>query len=72
MREDSVATPQAQAAGQAEAAMAPLPRTNKEDDMPGNPREMVTMAEWRFRVRIRISVPAGGLDHRVFGARLAR
>ena len=52
--------------------MAPLPRTNKEDDMPGNPREMVTMAEWRFRVRIRISVPAGGLDHRVFGARLAR
>jgi len=40
--------------------------------MPGNPREMVTMAEWRFPVRIRIDVPPGGLDYRAFGARRAR
>jgi len=41
-----------------------LPRTNKEHDMPGNPREMVTMAERHFSVRIRISVPSGGLGPR--------
>jgi hypothetical protein len=32
--------------------------------MPGNPREMVTMAERRFPVRIRIGVPPGGLGQR--------
>ena len=32
--------------------------------MPGNPREMITMAERRFAVRIRISVPADGLGRR--------
>jgi hypothetical protein len=36
-------------------------RNNK---MPGNPREMVTMAERRFPVRIRIAVPPGGLGQR--------
>jgi hypothetical protein len=30
--------------------------------MPGNPQEMITMAERRFPVRIRIAVPPGGLD----------
>jgi hypothetical protein len=25
--------------------------------MPGNPRELITGAEWRFPVRIRIAVP---------------
>ena len=32
--------------------------------MPGNPREMITMAERRFPVRIRIGVPPGGLGRR--------
>jgi hypothetical protein len=29
--------------------------------MPGNPREMITMAERRFPIRIRIAVPPGGM-----------
>jgi hypothetical protein len=32
--------------------------------MPGNPQEMITMAERRFPVRIRIAVPPGGLGQR--------
>jgi hypothetical protein len=32
--------------------------------MPGNTREMITMAEQRFPVRIRIGVPPGGLGQR--------
>jgi hypothetical protein len=44
--------------------MAPLTRTNKEHEMPGNPREMITVAERRFPVRIRIGVPPGGLRQR--------
>ncbi|MBV8937165.1 MAG: hypothetical protein JO095_15335 [Alphaproteobacteria bacterium] len=32
--------------------------------MPGNPREMITVAERRFPVRIRIGVPPGGLGQR--------
>ena len=32
--------------------------------MPGNPREMVTMAERRFPVGIRLAVPPGGLGQR--------
>jgi hypothetical protein len=32
--------------------------------MPGNSREMITMAERRFPVRIRITVPPGGLGQR--------
>ena len=32
--------------------------------MPGNPREIVTMAERRFPVRIRIGVPPGGFGQR--------
>ena len=32
--------------------------------MPGNPREIITMAERRFPVRVRIGVPAGGLGRR--------
>ena len=32
--------------------------------MPGNSREMITMAERRFPVRIRIGVPHGGLGQR--------
>jgi hypothetical protein len=37
---------------------------NKEHKMPGNPREMITMAERRFPVRIRIAIPPGGLGQR--------
>jgi hypothetical protein len=33
-------------------------------NVPGNPREMVTMAEQRFPVRIRIGVPPGGFGQR--------
>ena len=32
--------------------------------MPGNPRELITMAERRFPVRIRIAVPPSGLGQR--------
>jgi hypothetical protein len=32
--------------------------------MPGNPREIITMAERRFPVRIRIGVPPGGFGRR--------
>jgi hypothetical protein len=32
--------------------------------MPGNPREMITSAERRFPVRIRVAVPSAGLAHR--------
>ena len=32
--------------------------------MPGNPREIITMAERRFPVRIRIGVPPGGFGQR--------
>jgi hypothetical protein len=32
--------------------------------MPGNPREMITTAERRFPVRIRIAVPPSGLGQR--------
>ena len=45
--------------------MAVLCRTNKEHEMPGNAREMVTVAERNFPVRIRIGVPSGGLGRRL-------
>ena len=32
--------------------------------MPGNPREMITTAERRFPVRIRIAIPPNGLGQR--------
>jgi hypothetical protein len=32
--------------------------------MPGNPREMITLAERRFPVRIRVAVPPEGLGQR--------
>jgi hypothetical protein len=32
--------------------------------MPGNPREMITSAERRFPVRVRIAVPPNGLGQR--------
>ena len=32
--------------------------------MPGNPRDMITTAERRFPVRIRIAIPPGGLGRR--------
>jgi hypothetical protein len=44
--------------------MAVLFRTNEEQDMPGNPREMITMAERRFPVRVRIALPPDGLGRR--------
>ena len=44
--------------------MALLRRTNTERQMPGNPRDMITSAERRFPVRIRIGVPTEGLGQR--------
>jgi hypothetical protein len=44
--------------------MAVFPRTNGELCVPGNPRDMITMAERKFPVRIRIAVPPGGLGQR--------
>jgi hypothetical protein len=63
-REDSFAYAHDQAGGQDAAHMAVLRRTNKEHEMPGNPREMITMAERSFPVRIRIGVRPGGLGRR--------
>ncbi len=40
-----------------ESGCANFTGTKKEDSTPGNPREMITMAERRFRVRIRIGIP---------------
>jgi hypothetical protein len=45
--------------------MAAFLRTNGEREMPGNPREMIRMAERRSPVRIRIAVPLGGLGQRL-------
>ena len=39
-------------------------RTNKEHKMPDNPRDMITVAERRFPVRIRVAVPPGGFGQR--------
>jgi hypothetical protein len=36
-------------------------RTNKEHKMPGNPRDMIMVADGRYPVRIRVAVPPGGL-----------
>ena len=44
--------------------MAPLAQNERGTSMPGNPREMITVAERRFPVRIRIGVPPGGLGQR--------
>jgi hypothetical protein len=38
--------------------------TKKRRTMPGNPREMMTTAERRFPVRIRIAAPPSGLGQR--------
>jgi len=45
--------------------MAVSRRTNEERVMPGNPREMITVAERSFPVRIRIAGPPGGLGRRL-------
>jgi len=37
--------------------------------MPGNPREIVTMAERRFPVRIRIGVPPSGFGQATWKSR---
>jgi hypothetical protein len=47
--------------GQEKAAVRSSMRTNEEHEMPGNPRDMITLADRRFPVRIRIGVPPGGL-----------
>ena len=39
-------------------------RTRREDELPGNAREMIATAERRFPVRIRIGVPRGGPGRR--------
>jgi hypothetical protein len=38
--------------------------TNKELIMPGNPRDMIMVAERRFPVRVRVAVPPGGFGQR--------
>ena len=44
--------------------MAVLRRTNKEHGMPGNAREMVTMAEHRFSVRVQNRCSPDGVGRR--------
>jgi hypothetical protein len=39
-------------------------RTNKEHKMPGNPNDMITVAEGRFPDRVRVAVPPGGFGQR--------
>jgi hypothetical protein len=46
-------------------------RTNKEYEMPGNRRDMITVAERRFPFRIRGAVPAAGLASDILKFRLA-
>jgi hypothetical protein len=56
---------QPQAAGQNGSGMAAFSQNERGTEMPGNPREMIRMAERRFPVRIRIAVPLGGLGQRL-------
>jgi hypothetical protein len=51
-------------AGHTECTRAILIGTNKELNMPGNPRDMIVSAERRFPVRIRIGVPPAGFGQR--------
>ena len=44
--------------------MAGSRRTNEEHEILGNPREIITTAERRFPVRVRIAVPPDGLGRR--------
>ena len=39
-------------------------RTDDEREMPGNPRDVITVAERRFPVRIRVGVPPNGFGRR--------
>jgi hypothetical protein len=39
-------------------------RTNEEHEVPGNPRDVITVAERRFPVRIRVGVPPNGFGRR--------
>jgi hypothetical protein len=41
-----------------------LPERTKNMDISGNPRDMITTAERRFPVRIRIGIPSEGLGRR--------
>src|SRR5215472_4208272 len=52
------------ASRQASAASLTRHRQKRGAQMPGNPREMITSAERRFPVRIRIAVPPTGLGQR--------
>jgi hypothetical protein len=51
-------------AGHTEGSRAILTGTNKELNMPGNPRDMIVSAERRFPVRIRLGVPRKGFGER--------
>jgi hypothetical protein len=54
-----------QETGHNRTGVGPSDRTEQEPPiMPGNPREIVTMAERRFPVRIRIGVPPNGFGQR--------
>ena len=45
--------------------MALSTRTNEEHEMPGNARDVTTMAERRFPASIRIGLPPSGLGRRL-------
>ena len=56
---------QPQAAGHCGTGVCdPCLRTKKGTEMPGDPRGMITLAERRFPVRIRIAIPPKGLGQR--------
>jgi hypothetical protein len=57
---------QTQKAGRQGLAAVPSSlRTDTEQKMPGNPRELITTAERRFPVRIRVAVPPEGFGRRL-------
>jgi hypothetical protein len=51
-------------AGDAGCILASVRTDGEHNVVPGNPREIITMAERRFPVRIRIAVPPSGLGQR--------
>jgi len=55
---------QPQAAGHCGTGVRSVPQSEKGTEMPGNPRGMITLAERRFPVRIRIAIPPKGLGQR--------
>src|SRR5262249_39042184 len=62
--DDSPVWTRTQDAGHGKPIVRAFCEHNRNYEMPGNPREMITMAERRFPARVRIGVPPGGFGQR--------